>query len=247
MADSPRGLVAESLVVRRRRRRALDELSFAAGRGVLAVLGPNGAGKTTLFQALAGLTTAESGVMLFDGADLRTSRGRRVTRGALGYQPQKPVFNNGFTVEDSVRYASWLKGPTTRETKANVDRALEVTHLTDLASRPVRRLSGGQQKRAAIAQAIVHVPRLLLLDEPTAALDPKERRAVLEAIRLLGESTTVLLSTHITADLDAATHVLVIDRGRARFTGTKSEFRERGDGSGGDEWEAAYSSVCEAA
>ncbi|BDZ48898.1 ABC transporter ATP-binding protein [Frondihabitans sucicola] len=245
-------LVVDSLVVRHRRRHALDGLSFEAGRGVLAVLGPNGAGKSTLFRVLAGLAKRTSGVVLFDGDDYRDRSGLRAVRATLGFQPQAPVFNTGFTVLEAVRYAAWLKGVGRRESAALVDRALGATHLTDLASRQVRRLSGGQQKRTAIAQAIVHEPHLVVLDEPTASLDPTERQAVLEIISRLGRRATVLVSTHITSDLAAATDVLVLDAGRAQFSGSKRDFRERTHATHAtdatpatdlDVWEAAYAAV----
>jgi ABC-2 type transport system ATP-binding protein len=240
-------LRVESLVVHNRRQLALNGLTFEAGDGVLGILGPNGAGKTTLLRLLAGLRKADSGSVTFDDHDLRSRSGMSIVRGALGFQPQAPVFTNGFTVLESVRYAAWLKGLNKRETSRKVDRALEATHLTDVASRPVRRLSGGQQKRAAIAQAIVHTPRLLLLDEPTAAIDPAERRSVLDVIRDLGEQTTLLLSTHITSDLRAADGVLVLGEGRSRFCGTKSEFHGLADSTESDVWESAYAAVCSAA
>jgi ABC-2 type transport system ATP-binding protein len=237
-------LVVDSLTVRHRRRQILDAVRFDAGRGVLAVLGPNGAGKSTLFRSLAGLARAEAGTVTFEGEDLRTRAGLRAIRGVLGYQQQAPVFTNGFTVRESIRYAAWLKGVPRRRASERVGRALEFSHLTDVASRPVRRLSGGQQKRTAIAQAMVHEPRLLVLDEPTAALDPTERRATLELIRQLGKNATVLLSTHITSDLAAATDVLVLAGGEARFSGSRAEFRERADATDADVWESAYSNVC---
>lgn len=236
-----------SLVARRGRRRVLNGLSFEARPGVLAVLGPNGAGKSTLFRVITGLGRASSGRLVFDGVDATSRSGLRAVRGRLGYQPQTPTFTNGFTVRESLRYAAWLKGVGRREAEGRVERALTTANLTELARRPVRLLSGGQQKRTAIAQAIVHEPGLLVLDEPTAALDPTERRAVLDVVEALGHRSTVLMSTHITSDLVAATDVLVLDAGRARFTGTRADFGEQAADRHSDPWEAAYAAVSGAA
>ncbi|AMM22005.1 hypothetical protein AX769_19955 [Frondihabitans sp. PAMC 28766] len=223
----------------------LNDLSFAVSGGVHAILGPNGAGKSTLLRILAGLAKAQSGDVGFEGVSLGDRRGTRIMRRWFGYQPQTPVFNNGFTVRESVGYAAWLKGMGARQAPGLIDRALEATHLRDVKSMPVGRLSGGQQKRAAIAQAIVHQPRLLLLDEPTAALDPSERRSILDVIDHLGRESTVLLSTHITSDLRVADSVLVLTDGQARFSGPKMEFGQWARADDADIWESAYDVLCE--
>lgn len=230
-------------MARRGRRLVLDELSFVANPGVLAVLGPNGAGKSTLLRVLVGLGQADAGIVRFAGHDLRSGNGLKAARAMTGFQPQKPQFPPRFTVAESVGYAAWLKGIPRQGSLKAVTRALESTHLTDLAGRALQRLSGGEQKRAAIAQAIVHSPELLLLDEPSAALDPAERRAVLQVISVIGQTTTVIMSTHITSDLASANDVLIVDQGRARFHGSAGDFRRRSTRGAVDQWESAYASV----
>ena len=228
-----------------RRRPILNELSFDFDGGVLAVLGPNGAGKTTMMRVLAEGTRVSAGRVIFRGMDVSDRGFARELRVSTGYQPQAPRLMGAFSVEEAVKYAAWLKGVSGSRIDDAVALALSRTNLTDLSRDKVRTLSGGQRKRASIAQAIVHEPELVLLDEPTAALDPQERMSLLEVLRNLGDTLNVVFTTHITSDLSgvgAASTVLLLEGGRRRFCGSAGEFGDLGVVEAGSEsrWDRAY-------
>ena len=204
---------------------AVDAISADLRPGVTGLLGPNGAGKTTLLRCLATVLVADAGSIQVDG--LRTSVGSERTelRRHLGYLPQNPGFYERFTCFEFLDYLAILKEHTDRQARhQEVGRVLEAVEMTDRAAVKIRKLSGGMRQRLALAQALLGAPRLLVLDEPTVGLDPEQRFRFRELVSELGETATVVLSTHQTEDVAAiCDRILVIDAGTIRFAGTARE------------------------
>jgi ABC-2 type transport system ATP-binding protein len=213
----------QDLTVRFGRRTALDGIAAQLGAGVHGLLGPNGAGKSTLLRALATLITPSSGsVRLLGRTDLREIRRR------IGYLPQEFGCYPRFTARAFVEYFAWLKEVPAAELPMAVDRALTRVGLDDRADDKLKRLSGGMRRRVGIAQAIVNDPKILLLDEPTAGLDPEQQVDFRALLRELGETCCVVLSTHLMGDVQSCDQVCVLDSGRAVFRGTPGELAAGG-------------------
>jgi ABC-2 type transport system ATP-binding protein len=214
------------------RTRALQGVSFTAGTGVTGLLGPNGAGKTTLLRMLATVLAPDDGSLQLLGGNPQDGGDRLAIRRRLGYLPQEPGFHRGFTVFEFVDYVAILKELTDRRARHDeVRRVLDAVGLTDLASRRIRALSGGMRRRVGVAQAILGDPDLVILDEPTAGLDPEQRLRFRDLVSRIGEGRTVLLSTHQTEDVVAlCPHIVVVDGGRTVFDGTPSALTGTADG-----------------
>jgi ABC-type multidrug transport system ATPase subunit len=226
--------------------RAVDNVSLEAGPGVFGLLGPNGAGKTSLLRMLATVLPPSSGQLRLLDRDPRAGGERREIRRGLGYLPQNLGYYPAFTVVEFIEYFALLKEmPPGRIPKA-VAAAVENVGLGAKAKARLRTLSGGMLRRVGIAQAIVNDPELLLLDEPTAGLDPEQRIQFRALLRSVGENSTVIVSTHLVEDVGAAcTEVALMDVGRIVFRGTPGELSARGAGHGvGDApLERGYSAV----
>ncbi|MEV0595934.1 ABC transporter ATP-binding protein [Nonomuraea cavernae] len=207
------------------RRRALDGLDLTLGIGVTGLLGPNGAGKTTLLRCLATTLAPSGGSIDAYGLNPANPVQRTVLRRRLGYLPQDPGFYPHFTAFDLVDYVAILKEMTDRERRhIEVRRVLAEVGLTEQARVRTGRLSGGMRQRLALAQALLGEPDLLILDEPTVGLDPEQRMSFRALVSRLGESRTVVLSTHQTEDVAAlCERVVVMRAGRAVFDGTPGE------------------------
>jgi ABC-2 type transport system ATP-binding protein len=207
---------------------ALDGVTFEAEQGITGLLGPNGAGKTTLLRVLATVLAPDSGAVRLLGLDPRDDAGRLAIRRRLGYMPQEPGFHRGFSAFDFVDYVAMLKELTERRARHDeVRRVLEAVDLADVAGRRIRALSGGMRRRVALAQALLGDPDLLVLDEPTAGLDPEQRLRFRELVSAFGERRTVLISTHQTEDVAAlCARVVVLHRGRVLFAGTPTELAD---------------------
>jgi ABC-2 type transport system ATP-binding protein len=235
------------LVRRFGRTEAVAGVSLEQGPGVFGLLGPNGAGKTSLLRMMATVLPPSSGRIELLGRDPRSQGPRKEIRRRLGYLPQNLGYYPGFTVVDFVEYFALLKDMPPRLVPRAVAVAIERTDLGDKARSKLRTLSGGMLRRAGIAQAIVNEPELLLLDEPTAGLDPEQRVAFRAMLREFGERATVVVSTHLVEDVGAAcTEVALMDAGRIVFQGSPEQLVERGEGSGaaGDApLERGYSAV----
>ena len=206
---------------------ALDDISFTAGSGVFGLLGHNGAGKTTLMKALTTLLEPSAGSIRVCGFDT-VKQGKEV-RSRIGYLPQELAMYPSLSVFDFVNYMAELKGIHDRRA---VNSVLEQVELQDYAKRKIRHLSGGMKRRVGIAQALVGNPQVLVVDEPTAGLDPEERvrfRSVLS--RFARDGRTVLLSTHIVEDVHQICRELaVLRKGRLFFAGTPTALMERVEG-----------------
>ncbi|MFE0676046.1 ABC transporter ATP-binding protein [Streptomyces sp. NPDC058867] len=235
------------LHVRHRKTVALDSLDLDFGPGVHGLLGPNGAGKTSLIRVLATVAAPNGGRVEILGEDIADPRGRAEVRRRLGYLPQEFGYYPGFTVREFVAYLAWLKEMPAASAPAAVERAVARVGLADRIDAKIRTLSGGMVRRVGIAQAIVNDPSVLLLDEPTAGLDPEQRVEFRELLRELGASSTVLVSTHLVEDVAAAcTDVTLVAAGRLAYRGTPRSLTELGataDGVGDQPIERGYTAA----
>src|SRR6266700_2221929 len=212
---------------------AVAGVDLQAGPGVFGLLGPNGAGKTSLLRVMATVVPPTSGRLRLLGRDPGQYGPRREIRCRLGYLPQNLGYYPGFTVTEFVEYFALLKEMPAARVPAAVAAAVERVELGGRAKARLRTLSGGMLRRAGIAQAIVNEPQLLLLDEPTAGLDPEQRVAFRALLRDIGERATVVVSTHLVEDVGAAcTEVALMDQGKIVFHGTPGELAARGEGHG---------------
>ena len=192
---------------------AVDNLSFALGGGVYGLLGPNGSGKTTLMRMLTGILEPTAGTVTLDGTPIEKLG--ETFRAMLGYLPQEFGFYRGFSGLDTLRYIAALKGLDRKQTEIRVGELLETVGLSQDAKRRVSGYSGGMRRRLGIAQALLNNPDILILDEPTAGLDPQERVHFRNMISEIAASRLVLLSTHIVSDIEyIAGQVLLMKEGR---------------------------------
>jgi len=229
---------------------AVAGVDLRAGPGVFGLLGPNGAGKTSLLRMIATAVPPTSGRLRLLGRDPGQYGPRQEIRRRLGYLPQHLGYYPGFTVLEFVEYFALLKEMPTARIPAAVAAAVDRVELGGKAKARLRTLSGGMLRRVGIAQAIVNDPELLLLDEPTAGLDPEQRMAFRALLRDLGQSATIVVSTHLVEDVGAAcTEVALMHQGRLVFHGAPADLTARGEGQGtGDApLERGYSAVLAAA
>ncbi len=201
---------------------ALDDLTWEGGGQVIGVLGPNGAGKSTLLQLLGTVLSPDQGDVRIFGLDPSHFTQRLAIRRQLGYLPQTAGLYPGFSAFDLVDYVAVLKEINDRDTRREeVRRVLGAVGLEADMHRRIRKLSSGTQRRVALAASILGRPRLLVLDEPSAGLDPEQRIRLESIVHLARSHGTVVMSTHHTEEIKAfCQHVLVLDRGRLRFDGT---------------------------
>ncbi|HYK67501.1 MAG TPA: ABC transporter ATP-binding protein [Streptosporangiaceae bacterium] len=228
---------------------AVAGVELEIGVGVFGLLGPNGAGKTSLLRMMATAVPPSSGTLRLLDRDPLVHGQRREIRRRIGYLPQTPGYYPGFTVTEFVEYFALLKEMPAGRVHDAVATAVERVGLADRARARLRTLSGGMLRRATIAQAIVNEPELLLLDEPTAGLDPEQRVAFRALLRELGQRATVVVSTHLVEDVGAACgQVALMDKGRIIFHGTPGELIARGAGhdTGDAPLERGYTAVLSA-
>jgi ABC-2 type transport system ATP-binding protein len=229
------------------RTQAVAGVDLRTGPGVVGLLGPNGAGKTTLLRTMATVIPPTSGTLRLLGRDPAAYGPRKEIRRRLGYLPQALGYYPGFTVAEFVEYFALLKDMPPAQVSRAVATAIERVSLGNKARAKLRTLSGGMLRRVGIAQAIVNEPELLLLDEPTAGLDPEQRVQFRALLRELGQRATVIVSTHLVEDVGAAcSEVALMDEGKIVFQGTPAELTARADGtaaSGDAPLERGYSAV----
>jgi ABC-2 type transport system ATP-binding protein len=234
------------LIRRFGRTEAVAGVDLQAGPGVFGLLGPNGAGKTTLLRMMATVIPPSSGTLRLLGRDPRAFGPRREIRRRLGYLPQSLGYYPSFTVLEYIEYFALLKELPPARVPGAVAAAVEQVGLGDKARAKLRTLSGGMLRRVGIAQAIVNDPELLLLDEPTAGLDPEQRVSFRAMLRDLGQRASVVVSTHLVEDVGAAcTEVALMHQGKIVFRGTPDELTARGvaGGAGDAPLERGYTAV----
>ncbi|MET7724748.1 ATP-binding cassette domain-containing protein [Streptomyces mirabilis] len=206
---------------RRWKRPVLEDFSYVLPDGLTVLLGPNGAGKSTLLKLAASVTTPQKGRVTLDGGSAGTSAYRR----AVAWMPQDIVPMPTLTAREYVAYIGWLKGMNRADAWKQARKALLKVELADQTDTRTNRLSGGQLRRVGVAGALVHGARVLLLDEPTAGMDPYQRRVFRDILRGLTGDVRVLLSTHDVADLaEEADHVTVMYGGTVLHHGNTDTF-----------------------
>jgi ABC-type multidrug transport system ATPase subunit len=205
------------------------DLSLDLEAGVLGLLGPNGAGKSTLMRILATVTKATQGHVKWNGVDIATSPND--LRKVLGYLPQDFGIYPNLNAVEFLSYLATARGLGGRSADKRIDQLLELVNLSDVRKRPLGTLSGGMKQRVGIAQALLNDPRLLIVDEPTAGLDPEERVRFRSLLAELSGDRIVILSSHIVSDIEAAaTSIAVIKKGRLQFHGAPEEILQKVDG-----------------
>ncbi len=208
-------------------RLAVDDVTFSVREGeIVGFLGPNGAGKTTTMRVLTGFLPPSSGAARVAGHDVVSQS--NAARASLGYLPESAATYPEMRVREYLAFRARLEGVASGLVRTRVSEAIERCLLSEVAERKIENLSKGFKQRAALAGALVHQPRVLILDEPTIGLDPVQIIKIRETIRDLGRNRAVLLSTHILPEVEAVCdRVLIIDRGRIVAEGTPSELRGR--------------------
>lgn len=197
---------------------ALDRVSLRMTNGIFGLLGPNGAGKSTLMQILSAIIPPTSGEIRY--GDLRIGRDDQAIRRLLGYLPQSFGLYNKLTGEEFLEYIAMLKGIPAHAQRKQVAEILEKVNLAQKAKKKIRTYSGGMKQRIGIAQAMLGDPQVIIVDEPTAGLDPEERIRFRDMLEELGADKIVLLSTHIVADIEhACKELAILAKGKVLFQG----------------------------
>lgn len=218
---------------------AINNISFEVGKGeIVGFLGPNGAGKSTTMRILSSFMPATSGRASIAGFDVFDKS--LEARSHLGYMPENVPLYVDMRVSEYLVYRAQLKGITGRRLKERVGDVKELCGLKDVENRMINTLSKGYRQRVGLADALVHEPDLLILDEPTIGLDPNQIRQVRELIKNLGKHHTILLSTHILPEVEATcSRVIIINRGRIEASDTPDNLRRQLRGAGGIRLEAS--------
>jgi len=202
--------------------KAVDQITMTMNNGIYGLLGVNGAGKTTLMRILCTLIKPTSGKILCNGRDIFEMGGEY--RKLLGYLPQEFGFYPEFTIYDYLMYIASIKGVRPAVAKKRIAELLHQVGLTKVQNKKMKKLSGGMKRRAGIAQAMLNDPKILILDEPTAGLDPNERIRFRNLVSELSQDRLVLLSTHIVSDIEyIASQVLLMKDGKISHSGTQEE------------------------
>lgn len=204
--------------------RGVFEISLCVNPGVIGILGENGAGKTTLLKLLAGLISPQSGSFHFAQTAVDSRSSLSNYRALVGYMGQNPQWPGDIRVEDFLRYFAMLKGFHGLKEKAEIDRVLSLVDGTALIRRKLKSLSGGEHRRVFLAQALLGDPEILILDEPTVALDPLQRINFRDLVRNVGAGKYVFWATHIVDDLThLADEIIILHAGRQKWAGSVLE------------------------
>lgn len=192
--------------------KALDDFSITLTPGVYGLLGPNGAGKSTLMNIITDNLNADSGEVIYNGENIKKLG--KDFRAVLGYMPQQQGLYDDFTLNRFLWYMAALKGLKRKEAKEKIPKLLETVNLTDSAHKKLGAFSGGMKQRALIAQALLNEPEILILDEPTAGLDPKERIRIRNFVSEIAKDKIVLISTHVVSDIEfIAKEIILLKEG----------------------------------
>jgi ABC-2 type transport system ATP-binding protein len=211
---------------------AVDNVSFEVKRGeVLGFLGPNGAGKSTTMRVLTGFLPLSGGRVEIDGHDIEDDP--IAAKALIGYLPENAPAYPEMTVEGFLRFVAAVRGYSGAERIDVVERAIETCFLERVRHQPIDTLSKGYLHRTCFAQAILHDPPILVLDEPTDGLDPNQKHEMRELIREMGKTKAIIVSTHILEEVEAiCTRVIIIDRGKLVFNGTPADLKSRSSDAG---------------
>ena len=209
---------------------AVDDLSFTVKKGeVLGFLGPNGAGKSTTMRMITGFIPPTSGEAKVCGISIIDNPTAAKTK--VGYLPESAPLYHDMTVVGFLKFCASIRGLSGSDRKDAVDRAIETCFLDSVAHQSIDTLSKGYRHRTCLAQALLHDPEVLILDEPTDGLDPNQKYEVRQLIKRLGQTKAILFSTHILEEVDAAcTRALIVNQGRIVANGTPEELHKRAGG-----------------
>ena len=222
-------LKIESLSKKFGKKEALSDVNLELDSGIYGLLGDNGAGKSTLMRLLVGVDTPTRGHILYEGEDI--SQLKEKYRGLLGYMPQEFAVFPGFTAGEFLTYMGALKGLSKRELKEKIPRVLAFVNLEDVKDKKVSTFSGGMKRRVGIAQALLNDPKILILDEPTAGLDPGERIRFSNILSNMSKDKIILFSTHIISDIEAITkNIIILNDGKIRAKTTSDKLIEKMEG-----------------
>ncbi len=199
---------------------AVKDISFEVGKGeIVGFLGPNGAGKTTTLRMLTGYLPPTSGSARIAGYDM--FRQSLKARRQIGYMPENVPLYEEMRVKEYLTYRAHLKGLSGMKARSYIGEAIDLCSLTDVRRKMIKTLSKGYRQRVGLADALVHKPDLLILDEPTNGLDPNQIRSIRRLIKRLGETHTIMVSTHILSEVEmTCDHVIIIDEGNIKATGS---------------------------
>lgn len=239
-------LSVEHLSLSRGGRQIHHDLSLSFAAGITVILGPNGVGKTTFIEGLLDPACLALGAIHLDDHAVKDPASVRSFYARVGHMSQQWKYFSSFSALESVEYAAWLKGIPSRKLRGAAMSALEWVQLSDQAKTKVRRLSGGMQQRVGLAEAFVNDPKIVLLDEPTVGLDPAQRAAFRRFLRDKSADRVILLSTHLTDDVEAtANRVIVMTDSGIVFDGQPADLaaQARDTADGASQLEAGYLAV----
>lgn len=216
-------LVIDRITKQFKNKIAVDRMSLTLNQGVYGLLGANGAGKTTLMRMICGVLRPTNGTITYQGFDVSEENYRK----QIGYLPQDFGYYPNFTGKDFLLYMAALKGMTKTQAVKQSEELIEQVGLRGMDKKKIKTYSGGMKQRLGIAQALLNHPKIVILDEPTAGLDPKERVRFRELIRETGKNSIVLLSTHIVSDVDQiAESILMMKDGKLIFGGSRNSIEQ---------------------
>lgn len=203
---------------------ALSDVTVDFDSGIYGILGANGAGKTTLINILVGILKGDSGEIYVDGTNVRKLGDKYLEH--IGYMPQYPIFYKAFSIIEFLRYMCVIKGISKELGEQRIHELLEIVNLAGSKHKKIKELSGGMRQRVGIVQAMLNNPSILILDEPTAGLDPQERIRFRNLITKFSEQRTILLATHIVSDIEfIANRVLILKKGELIKNDTPTNLR----------------------
>ncbi|MBM3976026.1 MAG: ABC transporter ATP-binding protein [Planctomycetes bacterium] len=206
---------------------AVDGVSFQVGRGeVLGFLGPNGAGKSTTMKMATGFLSPTAGSIRICGLDMLADP--LAAKSKIGYLPEGAPAYPDMTPQEFLEFAAAIRGLSGEQKRARVDQVIALVHLESHRHRPIEKLSKGFKRRVGLAQAILHDPEVLIMDEPTDGLDPNQKYEVRKLIKSMAVNKAIVLSTHILEEVKAVcTRAIIVNRGKIVFDGTPAEFEAR--------------------